>query len=389
MKNQPGHAVMLTGTGSFLPGAPIPYDDADRVLGEFDQVDPAFRTWYMRARRTMKTLLGIQHYFYALDPVTRAATETPSSLAAKAGARAMEAAGVGPEDIDIVFYAGATQDHFVTPPTSTLVQQHLGIERCAEMSIHSNCTSTYKAIQVAADQIAYGRYKTALVTSANLVSVSNLASAFNQAHLTRAQAMMRFFLCDGGGAIVLQRGEDGQAGLRVVDTFVESLGTKHAPHMSAPFGSADNPIEAVAQGRHHISQDFGEVSRIAPAFFVDGFLRFATQLGLDWTDEAAMAPIRHVLVNVPSDHLVDAGLEDAALRTKLPMDGIKKRYTSTVRDRGYTGPAAVLITLDELLRAEDPAGGPLRPGEAIMSVVTESSKWMNAGFLFQVQAASP
>lgn len=379
MKSQPGHEVVITGTGGYLPGEPIVYEDADRILGEFDQADPELRAWYTRARRSMRMLLGIEHYFYAIDPETRQPTETPSSLAAKAGSKALEMAGVAHDEVDLVLYAGATNDHFITPPTSTLVQQHLGIERCAEMSIHSNCTSTYKALQVAADQIAYGRYETVLVTSANLVSVSNLASSFTQSKLTKNQAMMRFFLCDGGGAVVLRRGDGKSGGFRVVDTFVESLGTAHPPHMSAPFGSADDPIRAIAEGRHHISQDFGRVSQIAPAFFVDGWIRFAEQLGLDPSDETAMERLRYVLVNVPSDHLVDAGLEDVIGRTGITASRLKERYYSTVANRGYTGPAAVLITLDQLARGHKP----LAEGDYVLSLVTESSKWMNGGFLLQ------
>jgi 3-oxoacyl-[acyl-carrier-protein] synthase III len=379
MRQQPGHPVRMAAAGSFLPGNPIPYEDADRVLGEFTGADEAFRTWYARARRTMKQLLGIEHYYYAIDPETRQPTETPSSMAAKAGRRALETAGIDPSEVDLLVYAGATQDHFVTPPTSTIVQQHLGIERCAELSIHSNCTSTYKAIQVAADQIAYGRYRTALVTSANMVSVSNLAESFAQQHLTKAQAMLRWFLCDGGGAVVLTRGEG--PGFSVVDTFTESLGTKHPPHMCAPFGSAHNPITAVAQGLHHVGQDFTQVSQIGPAFFVDGFIRFAEQLGIDVSDERVLERIPHVLVNVPSDHLVETALEDWSGRVRFPVEKLKERYYSTVANRGYTGPAAVLITLDELMRKHT-----LRDGDCVMSLVTESSKWMNAGFLLRYHA---
>ena len=378
MNKQPGHGVVVAGAGAFLPGEPIAYEDADRFLGEFDQVDEDFKRWYTRARRTMKQLLAIEHYHYALDPITRKATETPSTMAAKAGKQALAAAGIAPEQVDMVMYAGATQDCFITPPTSTFVQQHLGIARCAEMSIHSNCTSTYKAIQVAADQIAYGRYRTVLVTSANMVSVSNLASSFNQAHITRNQAMLRWFLSDGGGAVVLTRDEGQPRCLEVINTFVESLGMAREPHMFANFGSADNPMEAVARGAHHVSQDFAQVSKIGPEFFVDGFFRFAEQLGIDPSDERTLEQIRYVLVNLPSDHLMEAGLENWSGRVKMPVAKLMERYYSTVAGRGYTGPAAVLISLETLLRT-----GGLEEGQHVMSLVTESSKWMNGGFLLR------
>lgn len=381
MKKQSGHGVVMSGTGAFLPGERISYEEADQILGSFDEVDEEFKRWYARARRTMKSLLAIDYYHYALDPVTRKATETPSTMAAKAGKAALESAGVSPDEVDLVIYAGATQDYFLTPPTSTFVQQHLGIGRCAEMSIHSNCTSTYKALQVAGDQIALGRYKKVLVTSANMVSVSNLAASYTQSHLTRNQAMLRWFLSDGGGAVLLER-DEGQTGcLELWDTFIESLGMAREPHMFTRFGSANNPVEAIAQGLHHVSQDFAQVSQIGPQFFVDGFIRFAAQLGLDPRNEATMDQISHVLVNLPSDHLLEAGMEDWQSRVGLSIEKLKERYYSTVAGRGYTGPAAVLITLDELMRSKK-----LSDNRFVLSLVTESSKWMNGGFLLRYRS---
>jgi 3-oxoacyl-[acyl-carrier-protein] synthase III len=373
--------VRIAGTGSYLPGKPVPFDDIEKVLGEFDQIPPDFKKWIDRSRKMMKQLLGMEYYYYAVDPETGERTETPSTLAAKAAQRALEAAAVKPEEVDLLLYAGAAQDRWVCPPTSTFVQQHLGIERCAEMSIHSNCTSTYKALQIATDAIAYGRYRTVLLTCANQTSNLFHAKTINQAQLTRHQAMMRWFLCDGGGAMVLTRDDGASPGLRVYNTFLESVGTHHEPHMFTQVGATTNMSEAYAKGLHHLNQNFQQVSTIGPSFFLDGMKRFAATLGLDPEDGSNFENVAYFLANVPADHLVDLGMDEAKARWGLGLQRLKSVLYSTVANRGYTGPAAIAITLDELARK-----GTLADGQYLVSFVTESSKWMNAGFVMRYHA---
>lgn len=381
MNIQPGHPVRIVGTGSYLPGNPIAFEDVDRILGELDEVDEDFKKWYKRSKRTMKQLLGIEHYYFAIDPETREFTETPSTLATKAAQKALEAAGMKGSDIDILFYAGCSQDAFICPPTSVYVQQQLGIKQCAEMSIHANCTSTYKAIQVAADQIAMGRYNTALVVTANMVSGHALARTLNQASLTRHQAMLRWFLCDGGGALVLKRDDGKQSGLRVLNTFVESVGCDEAPQMFSTYGSASIPSKAIAEGGHHVTQNFQVVSSLGSKIFMDGYQRFVDLLDFHPGSPEFLENVTHFLANVPTDHLVDNAFDEYSKRFRVPIAQVKKAYYSTVANRGYTGPAALAITLDELIR-----NNKIADGKMVISFVTESSKWMNAGLLLQYRA---
>ena len=381
MRRQPGHPVRIAGTGSFLPGEPVAYEDVDKVLGAFDQADPELQRWYARARQTMRQLLGMEHYYFAVDPVSRAITETPSTLAAKAARQALGMAGLAPSDIDILYYAGSAQDSYVCPPTSTFVQQHLGIERGREISIHANCTSTYKAIQVATDQIALGRYRTALVTSANMVSGGALAASLSQQALTRNQAMMRLFLCDGAGALVLTRDEGQGRGFEVYDTFIESVGGAQEPQMYTRYGSASVVPEAFAQGHHHLTQNMAMVSSVAVEVFLGGLQRFAEQLGVDLAAPETAEQVAWFLANVPSDHLVEAAREEFSKRSGVPLELLESHYYSTVANRGYTGPAAIAISLDQLLRTDA-----VPDGKFVMSFVTESSKWMNAGFLLRYRA---
>ena len=61
-------------------------------------------------------------------------------------------AGLDPQQMDLVIISCPTYDQS-TPPTSALLQERLGIQSCAEIEIHSNCTGVGKGVQVAYDAL--------------------------------------------------------------------------------------------------------------------------------------------------------------------------------------------------------------------------------------------
>lgn len=374
--------VKVVGAGAYLPGEPVKFHDIEKVLGELTEVNDDFKKWYKRTRNLMYQILGMENYYYAIDPETGMANDTCAGLAAKAGRAALKMANMDAQEIDLLIYAGSSNDRFICPPTSAFVQQELGIEYCAEMSIHSNCTATYKALQVASDMIANGRYKTAMVCSANLVSSALRSDFYNQAKLEKNQAILRWFLCDGAGAIILKADESGSPGLYFRDSYVESVGSKYSPHMYNSMGaSTAGPRLDYLAGNHHITQDYRDVSQLGPKLFIDGFLKFCDQLRDKLGEEEYKRRVhdaKYFLVNVPTRHLIDLTADELKVKFRELRDAKFDMYYSTTEKRGYTGPAAILITLEKLMSQEK-----LENRDAIISFVTESSKWMHAGFLLE------
>jgi 3-oxoacyl-[acyl-carrier-protein] synthase-3 len=99
-----------------------------------------------------------------------AAPETTlASLAAVAGAHALERSGLAREEIDLLLVATSTADA-VFPNASPLVATALGLEHAAPMDIGVACTGFIAALSLAAGQVESGRARHALVIGADLLS---------------------------------------------------------------------------------------------------------------------------------------------------------------------------------------------------------------------------
>jgi 3-oxoacyl-[acyl-carrier-protein] synthase-3 len=262
----------------------------------------------------------------------------------------------------------------MTPPTSTLVQQHLGIEHCAEIAIHSNCSGVGKAMQVAFDALRAGRYKRALVIYAQLSSMYLRSCYFNQPRMTKTQAALRCILADGAGAVLLEAGEPDAAGPvahEVLGTYIESVGCKRTPGMWAGGGVTDlvafhRQVPAMYEaGTHHLDQDFHAVNFEAVDFLVGGALRALKSLDI------APSAVDHYVYSIPGKHMYENGLEKVTVPFGVTAERVKFRAENT----GYCGGASVLLHFDEMVRC-----GELQAGQTALVYSVESSKWMSGGF---------
>ena len=364
-----GRDVYIAGIGSHSPGEPIPFDRIEEVLGRLTGIPPKLERWIERMRPIMKEMLGVQFCHYAIDPRTRQPTEDNVAMSVTSARRALDMAGLEPTDIDLLVYAGIIPE-YMCPPTTVLIQEVLQIPACAEYSIHSNCTSIYKALQLAADQIRLGRYKHALIASSQLASPYLRAEHYNPKVLDKPQILLRWFLCDGAGALVLTSDPGvGQKRLRVVDTYNESMGLGLGPDMYCHVGGHRvNPLEMYEKGWHHVSQNFDKVARLGPELAKKASDRMMERLGMDWQR------IRYMFVNVPTRHIHDEVVADTKSAKNMP--GLE--FYSKLADRGYPGPPSIIHALDGFLHETTP-----NKGDILASVVAESSKWMYGGFVLE------
>jgi len=170
----------IAGTGSFLPGEPI--DNAALIaLHGLDSSDE----WIVE-----RTGIRARH----LAPPDMAA----SDLALIASQRAIEAAGLAPNDIDLIVLATSTPD-FIFPSTATILQDKLGITNgAAAFDLQAVCGGFIYALTVADKFIRSGSHRRALVAG---------AETFSRILDWRDRGTCVLF-GDGAGAVVLEAADE-------------------------------------------------------------------------------------------------------------------------------------------------------------------------------------
>ena len=144
--------------------------------------------------------------------------ELTSDLAVEAAKPALEAAGLAPNEIDMVVLATATPDE-TFPATATIVQAKLGIHGGAAFDVGAVCSGFIYALAVADNFIRAGQVETALVIG---------AETFSRIIDWRDRSTCVLF-GDGAGAVVLRaaEGEGTAADRGILATRLRSDGRQH------------------------------------------------------------------------------------------------------------------------------------------------------------------
>lgn len=163
----------IVGTGSYLPEKILSNTDLEKMVETSDE-------WI-----TERT--GIKKRHIVADD------ETTTDLAYNAAIKAIEAAGISNDEIDLIIVATTTPTK-VFPSTASLVQEKLGIHGCPAFDIQAVCTGFVYALTVADKFIKTAAAKNVLVIGAE--SLSRIVD------WTDRNTCVLFG--DGAGAVVLQ-----------------------------------------------------------------------------------------------------------------------------------------------------------------------------------------
>ena len=150
-------SVVILGTGSYAPEKVVTNDDMAKIVDTSDE-------W-------IRTRSGISERHFAGE------NEHTSDLAAGAGKRAIEAAGIDSSEIDLVLVATMTPD-MPTPSTACLVQSKLGLPNITALDIQAACSGFVYALNVATGMLKSGASKKALVIGAEKMSSIRMFSSF-------------------------------------------------------------------------------------------------------------------------------------------------------------------------------------------------------------------
>ncbi|ADZ21063.1 3-oxoacyl-[acyl-carrier-protein] synthase III [Clostridium acetobutylicum] len=364
--------VKLLGIGACLPGNPIKFEDINNYIGQIPNAPKKIKTWISRVQPIMKEMLGIDYCYYAFNGKTRKFDEDNLSLSVKASKLALQDAKIKPQDIDLLIYAGNYS--YQMPPISTRIQEELGIDICSEYHIHSNCSSIYKAIKLADTFLKSGEYKNALVVSSMVSSAHFIPEYYNQQKVTKEDVFLRWYLCDGAGAVVLSSKDTVDNGFYLKNTYVESAGGKKESVMGNNFPSYfSNPLTAYENGEHHIRQVTLDkmrkyvVDENGKTIFYNALKRMLDKQKID------LSTLKYFMVNMPSK-FVREYITNECVGLGISPD----KFYSVSQKIGYAGPPAAIISLDRLLKNND-----FKNNDLIFSFVLEVSKFMQGGFTIQ------
>jgi 3-oxoacyl-[acyl-carrier-protein] synthase-3 len=296
--------VGIAGTGSYLPERVVPNSYFEEFLDTSNE-------WIVQ--RT-----GIRERRFAADD------QATSDLSLEAGRRALEAAGIQPEDLDLIVLGTLTPD-FLLPSTACLVQDKLGAKNAGAFDCNSACTGFLTALHTGEAFIAAGRARRVLVIGAETLSrfidYEDRSSAIIFGDAAGAAVLMPHDECGQGEVLKTHLGSDG-AGFDFI-------------HM--PGGGSRKPPtnESIAEGDHFIKMRGREVFRFAVSHMSE-----MIKLMLEGEDPDELSLI------VP--HQVNRRIIDAAL-DRLEMTD--EKVIVNIQHYGNTSAATVPVALHEAVVA--------------------------------------
>ena len=237
----------VIGTGSYLPPKIVTNHDLEKLVDTNDE--------WIRQRS------GIEERRMAEPGVGSA------DLGIEAARQAMDAAGVKPEELDLIICATTTPDH-VFPSSACLIQGMLGAKTAGAFDVNAACSGFVYALATVRAYIESGLYKNVLLVATELVN--------NRLNWKARDTAVLF---GDGAAAVMFRGEEGDRG--ILTSYLRSDGAM-GDILILPAGGSKIPITAENAGgpESTIQMRGPELFKHAVVQFGDAIARALTDSGL-------------------------------------------------------------------------------------------------------------
>jgi 3-oxoacyl-[acyl-carrier-protein] synthase-3 len=297
----------IAGTGSYLP---------DRIITNAD-----FEARMDTTDAWIRERTGIERRHRV------APGETTVDMAEQAARRAIEAAGLKPEQIDLII-VGTTTPDLVFPNCGVLLQGRLGCRGGPAFSVEAACSGFLYALSIADKFVRSGESKCALVVGSETLSCIT-------DHTDRGTAIL---FGDGAGAVVLV--PDAETG--VLSTHLRADGAYHDLLYCTGGVSRGTPPEG-----NLVRMVGGEVFKLA-----------VTKLGQIVDETLAFHKLSKDAIDWLVPHQANIRIIQATARKLgMPME----RVIVTVQDHGNTSTASVPLALDVGVR-----DGRIKRGEMLL-----------------------
>jgi len=286
----------IAGTGSYLPSRILTNADLEKRVETSDE--------WIRART------GIRERHVAAEG------EVASDLALHACRRALEAAGQGVDDVDLIVVATTTPD-MIFPSTACILQAKLGVRTGAAFDVQAVCSGFVYALSMADLLVRSGQSRCALVVGAEMYS----------GILDWTDRSTCVLFGDGAGAVVLVPSD--QPGILATRLHADG---RHADILAVPGRVCGGTIA----GKPFVTMEGQAVFKFA----VKVLAEVAEELM-----QAADVPLERIDWLIPHQANVRI-IEATARKLGLPME----RVVVTVDRHANTSAASIPLALDEAVR---------------------------------------
>lgn len=261
--------------------------------------------------------------------------DSTTSLAALAGARALEKAGLQATDIDLIVVATATADDFLVSQ-ACMVQSALG-SNAAAFDVGAACAGFVTALNVATQFVNAGVYRRALVVGADTLT----------RYIDFSDRSTCILFGDGAGAVVLEASTE-ERGLLSAVMGADGSGAQHL-FVPGPARFAPESADIFPDARPHLKMNGQAVFKFAVNVMGDSSMECIEKAGMAITDVDMLIP------HQANTRIIEA----AARKLQLPMEKVwvnLDRY-------GNTSAGSVPIALAEAADA-----GKLNEGDNVLLV---------------------
>ena len=320
--------IRILGTGSYLPPKVVTNDDIAKSLDTTDE-------W-------IYSHTGIHSRHVAEEG------ESTSTMAAKAGAAALAAAGVRPEEVGLIVLATSTPDYNPFPSTACIVQGLLGCVNAGAFDLQAACAGFVYALEQARGFVNFYPDKKALVIGAE--SLTRILDWTDRSSC--------ILFGDGAGAVVIGNDEPpGAASLKTRAHTILGADGKGSHFISRTGGCREalplDPKTGIPAKPQPYLPDLVLMGHDVFAFAV----RTLSKVASDLCTKLGTRPeeLDRVFAHQANGRIIEA----VARRMKLP----KEKFYLNLETTANTSAASIPIALDQAVRA-----GELRAGMKIVMV---------------------
>ena len=302
----------ITGTGSYLP--PRRLTNADLASELAAKGVETSDEWIVE-----RTGIRARHF--------AAADVTSSDLGVEAARRAIEAAGLQADDIDLIIVATSTPD-MVFPSAACILQHKLGIAGCPAFDVQAVCSGFVYALTVADAMIKTGSASKALVVGAEVFSRI----------LDFSDRTTCVLFGDGAGAVVLEASDT--PGILASDLHADG---KHVGILCVPGHVSGGQV----LGNPMLTMDGQAVFKLAVSVLDSAARAVLAKANLTADDVDWLIPHQ---ANIRIMH-------STARKLKIPLE----KLIVTVDQHGNTSAASIPLALDHAVRS-----GKVKKGDVLM-----------------------